>query len=280
MFSRSAPFGFLAFLGLLFSPAPLQAERPWVVYYSDKAPLEAFEPFDLLVLDSKYHPPLEPLRAQGKTLLGYISLGEAEKHRHFYGEVKAEGILLMENKYWPGSYFVDLRDPRWARRVLEDLIPHILQKGFDGIFIDTMDNPPHLERLDPKKFKGMTKAAVNLLRSIRQHFPDIPIMLNRGYDLYDQGGAYVDMLLGESVYADYDFENKTNQLVEPKLYQRQVEILQQAKAKHPHLELYSLDYWDPDDRAGIARIYAEQRKNGFHPYVSTIKLDQIISRPK
>lgn len=216
-------------------PFGAQAQKPWAVYYSDQLPLEAFRPFGLLVLDSKYHPPLEPLSAQGKTLLGYISLGEVEEHRYYYGEVKAEGILLMENKFWPGSFFVDVRDPRWARRVLEELIPRLLQRGFDGIFIDTMDNPPHLEREDPKKYRGMTDAAVNLLRSIRRHFPNIPIMLNRGYDLYDQGGAYVDMLLGESVYADYDFEEKTYQLVEPRLYKIWSSLIVETKGRNPFL---------------------------------------------
>ncbi|MDT8445668.1 MAG: endo alpha-1,4 polygalactosaminidase [bacterium] len=261
-------------------PWTLRAESPWAVYYSNQLPLETFKPYGLLVLDSQYHPPLEPLKAQGKKLLGYISLGEVEKHRHFYPEVKAEGILLMENQYWKGSYFVDVRDARWTRRVIEELIPALLQRGFDGIFIDTMDNPSHLERIRPKAYQGMTAAAVNLLRTIRVHFPKIPIMLNRGYDLYDQGGAYVDMLLGESLYADYNFEQKTYQLVEPELYQQQLAIFQKVKSKYPKLELFSLDYWDPEDVAGIQKIYAEERKNGFRPFVSTIKLDIVVPEPQ
>ena len=41
----------------------------------------------------------------------------------------------------------------------------------------------------------------------------------------------------------------------------------------------SLDYWDPQDTEGIGRIYEEQRKNGFFPYVATIDLKQIIREP-
>ena len=53
----------------------------WLVYYSDKAPSEAFKGYDLIVFDSQFHPPLRPLLDRGKTLLGYLNLGEASENR-------------------------------------------------------------------------------------------------------------------------------------------------------------------------------------------------------
>ena len=252
----------------------------WVVYYSDKETTEAFSSYRLLVLDSLYHPPLEPLKAQDKIILGYISLGEVEEHRSYFKEVKKEGILLMENKTWKGSYFVDLRDKRWARRIVEDLAQAILHQGFDGLFLDTLDNPGYLEDTNPNRFKGMRAAAVNLLRTLREHYPNIPIMLNRAYDLYPDGGQYVDMILGESVFADYNFETKKYGLVKTELYLQQVDILKKAKTQFPHLQIYTLDYWNPEDPKGIKRIYTEQRKNGFMPYVATIQLNQLVPEPR
>ncbi len=87
------------------------------------------------------------------------------------------------------------------------------------------------------------------------------------------------MALGESVFADYDFDNKTYRLVEPALYAGQVATLKAAKARFPNLRVMTLDYWNPEDAAGVARIYAEQRRNGFNPYVGTIDLDQIVWEP-
>ena len=75
----------------------------WVVYYSDEAPLSAFEPYNLLILDSDYHPPLGPLAQRGKTLIGYISVGEVESERAHFAEVQAESILLQENENWERS---------------------------------------------------------------------------------------------------------------------------------------------------------------------------------
>ncbi len=251
----------------------------WAVYYSDKAPTKAFDDFDLLVFDADYHPPLEPLAERGKSLFGYISLGEVEEHRSHYAEVRNQGILLHENPNWKGSYFVDVRRPEWTRRVIEDIIPLILRQGFDGLFFDTLDNPGHLERTDPVRFKGMTEAGARLVRGIRRHFPTTRIMLNRGYDIIPSVEQHIDIILGESVFADYDFETGKYGLVDNETYRQQVEILQSAKARRPNLRVLTLDYWDPRDSRGIARIYRVQRANGFEPYVSTIELDLLVEEP-
>lgn len=97
---------FFLFLAAILFTSGLFAEdkERWVAYYSDKAPIEAFDPYSLIVLDSDDHPTLEALKEGGKTLLGYLSLGEVENNRWWYPDVKNEGILLHENKLWPGSF--------------------------------------------------------------------------------------------------------------------------------------------------------------------------------
>ena len=269
-----------ATLGLVMAGPPnAAAQPPWLVYYADTAPIEAFSKYSLVVLDADHHPPLGPLSARGKQLLGYISLGEVERYRSHFSEVEAEGILLRENDQWPGSFFVDLRDPRWTQRVIGELVPAILRRGFDGLFLDTLDNARELEDTDPTRYAGMTKAAARLVRTIRLHFPTIKIMLNRAYELLPAVKRDIDMVLGESVFADYDFDNKDYRRVEAKTYRRQVSILQAAMARRPKLRIMTLDYWDPEDSTGIRQIYREQRANGFEPYVSSIKLDRIIAEP-
>ncbi|KAB2857489.1 MAG: endo alpha-1,4 polygalactosaminidase, partial [Bauldia sp.] len=254
-------------------PAPAAEER-WVVVYSEKPAVADFRDYGLVVLDSLHHPPIRPLLEQKKTVIGYISLGEVENYRDYYKAVEKEGILYEKNPNWPDSRFIDVRDPRWTKRVLEELVPRLLHKGFQGIFIDTLDNPPELERRDPAKFKGMAEAAANLVKAIRRHYPRMYIMLNRAYDILPAVDGQIDAVLGESVFTEIDFEKKSYRLADPKVYRQQVEWLQAAKGRRPKLKIYTLDYWPPTDAAGIARIYAEQRKNGFVPYVSVKDLDR------
>jgi len=259
-------------------PAAAEDER-WVVVYSEKPPVEAFRDYKLVVLDSIHHPPIRPLVEQRKTVIGYISLGEVENYRDYYKEVETEGLLLERNPNWPDSRYVDVRDPRWTRRVVEQLVPRLLHKGFHGIFLDTLDNPPDLERRNPQRFKGMTEAAANLVKAIRRHYPRIYIMMNRAYEILPAVEGQIDAVLGESIFTDIDLEKKTYRLADPKVYRQQVEWLQAAKRRQPRLKIYTLDYWRPEDATGIIHIYAEQRKNGFIPYVSIKELNQIYREP-
>jgi uncharacterized protein (TIGR01370 family) len=254
-------------------------DKPWVVYYADKAPVEAFDPFTLLVLDSENHPPLRPLAERGKVLLGYLSLGEVESNRPWFAKVKRWGILGEENPNWKGSYYVDLRDPRFVSLVVEELVPMLLRRGFDGVFMDTLDNPVFLEQTQPKKYKGIGDAAAQLVRAIRRNYPSIPIMMNRAYPLLPKVERDIDFELGESVYADYDFKTKTYKLVAKNGYQDQVKFLKDAQKRRPELKIMTLDYWSPTDSEGIKRIYKEQRANGFDPYVATVDLDRIVPEP-
>lgn len=252
----------------------------YAVYYSDELPSAALADYDLVIMDSDYHPPLYPLKKRGVTTLGYISLGEVEKHRSWYDAVKAEGILLQENKYWPDSYYVDMRTDLWQKRVINELIPAILAEGFDGVFFDTLDNPAELEDTEPETYKGMKDGAVRLVKAIRKAFPGVPLMMNRGYALLPQVSEDIDMVMAECLYSDYDFENKTYSKVDEDIHTYDLDQISRARARTPSLKIYSLDYWPTDDTETIARIYDYQRSHGFIPYVSTIALDKLVPEPK
>ncbi|MBF0110143.1 MAG: endo alpha-1,4 polygalactosaminidase [Magnetococcales bacterium] len=258
--------------------AVVRAES-WVVYYSDQEPDTRFESYSLIVFDSLYHPPLERLKERGKMILGYLSLGEVEDHRDHFQTVKEMDLLLMENEDWPGSFFVDVRKPAWTAMVIESLIPQLLQKGFHGLFLDTMDNPGHLEDLDAKRYRGMRQGGIDLIKAIRRNFPDIPIMINRSFDLLDRVLYDVDMVLAESIRSLPDPSTKSHRLTDNAEYEATATRLRRLKEIRPRLELYSLDYWDPDDPKGQAAIYRQQREHGFNPYVSTIELNRVIPEP-
>ena len=249
------------------------------IYYSDKAGIEELRNFTLIVLDSKYYPKLtlEALIDNGKTVLGYISLGEIEQHRDYFSKFKKQGILLQENKDWSGSYFVDLRSPEWTEYVVNTLVPKILHKGFSGIFMDTLDNAEYLKNTNPKKYKGMKNAAVHLIKTIRKNYPNMKIMMNRAYQILPEVIFDINYELGECVYSDYNFETKKYNKTSKDDYKYQVEILQKAKKKNPELEIYTLDYWYPEDKKTIKEIYDIEIKNGFIPYVSTIDLDNVYN---
>lgn len=265
---------------LCFSHTALaDAQIPWVVYYAGSESVEAFLCYDIIILDSEYPKDIGLLLEDGKTVFGYLSLAELSDKRSYFNEVRQEGLLLNENKNWPGSYAIDIRNRRWKERVIEQLIPELVRRGFRGVFIDTLDNVGDLERRDPARYRGMRDAASDIVASIRANYPYLKVMVNRGYDLIPAIGDKVDFVLGESVFTTYDFKSKKYHNVQTESYNSQVELLHTLQQKFPNLQVLTLDYWDADDPEMVSKIYAVQSQNGFSPYVATIGLDRVVARP-
>lgn len=267
----------------LFAVSSTSADQGlrWVAYYGADAPglSDDLQKYDVIVLDSDRHPPLEPLLRRGRSVLGYLSVGEVHRSRSYFEEVRKEGILLEANEYWPDSYGVDVRDARWSARVIEQLVPSILDQGFAGVFLDTIDRAVALEQSTSKDGRGSTQAMGQLVRRLRQNFPGITIAVNRGYVLWPEISPWVNMVVGESVITNYDFPTKTYYMREQREVLFQVEKVLAAKSLNPSLLTLTLDYWDAADEAGIAQIYERQRASSMVPYVATIALDRVVAEP-
>lgn len=254
------------------------AASRFVVYYGTADVPELYN-HDIAVLDSEVGAPILRKFGSGTTLLGYLSLGEAHLGRGYADELDRRGLLLGRNANWPDARFIDVREKRWTAMVLNQLVPAILARGFRGLFIDTLDSCAFLEQQDAVRFAGMGRAAGDLVRAVRRAFPRIPIMVNRGYAVLEQIASDIDMVLGESVHTTYDPVTKSYVRVAPADVRWQLDRLNEARRLSPSIRLFSLDYWSPDDPAGLARVYAEARVNGLVPYVATIDLSRVIPRP-
>ena len=246
---------------LVISAGAQTQQLRWVCYYADSAPLSVLTKFDLLVFDSDSHPALPPLKERGKTVVGYLSIGEVNATRAYFADAKSQNIVLAENKNWKDSFFIDVRNPLWTKRIVEDLIPKILHSGFDGVFLDTVDNGPYMEQIEPQRYRGMGEAMVQLIKTIRKNYPTIKIVLNRGFDILPKVENEIDMVLGESIV------------------ESQVTALKELKKRRPSVTVLTLDYVDPKDRNTVLQTYRRQRANGFSPYVSTRELNMVFEEP-
>jgi uncharacterized protein (TIGR01370 family) len=258
--------------------APGDSTMRFLVYYGT-ADDPALEGYDLAVLDAEVDGALLARRRGGAAFLGYLSVGEIHAQRSYFAEAQSQGLLIERHPSWPDAWFVDMREARWKRHVVEDLVPSILGRGFGGVFLDTLDDAEYLEARDPVRFAGMTAHAAGIVRELRRRHPSAQIMVNRGYALLPQIVGQFDMLLGESVRGTYVAANGTYALVRDRDYDWQRQRMWEARRRDPRLRLFSLDYWEPQDREGIARLYAEQRANGFVPYVATPDLTRIVPSP-
>ena len=254
------------------------AEPRFVIYYGDTAQPGTFDGYNVIVLNGEHHPVLAGLPPNSATF-GYLSLGEAAHDRGYFPAARQAGVLLGGNPNWPGSFYVDLRKPAWQHLVLDQLAPAILAQGFQGLFLDTLDDAAFLEKADPKRNAGMVEAAAGLVHALHVRFPNAPIILNRAYEIQAQVAPDLWGVLGESVLTDYAFAKKQYVRQSASDASWQMDQLRTLRAHYPALHVFTLDYWTPSDQGTIRRLYAQQRQAGNTPYVATIDLQRIVPEP-
>ncbi len=273
---------FISGVGLSVSGGAFASSRParWAVVYSAEADAFALADYDLVVLDADRHPPLAPINERGRTALAYLSLTQVGRHRPFFETISRAGVVRGVHPVWSDSNYLDFRRQEWTTLVLEDLIPRVIDRGFGGVFLDTLDDAEHLERTDPANNVGMRQAAIRMVRAIRHQYPSLKLMMNRGFGLVPDLAMSIDIMLGESVVASFNPSDRAYTRVVAADAKWQVDALEDARRRNPRLTVCTLDYWNPADHAGVRRIYSEQRARGFVPYVSTPLLDRLVPEPK
>lgn len=244
----------------------------WTVYYGEAEPFSTFAPYDLVVFDSDRYPDFTA-RQRGKPIvLGYLSTAEAESYRPYTEAMDTLDVALKAKGEGIPANAIDIRKAAWQEYFVQSLVPYVLEKGFDGIMLDTIDTALYLEERYPDRFPGMREAAIRLVKEVRAEYPHAVLMLNRGFPILDAVAKDVDYLLAESIYVQHDKGRQESRYFPPEVYAEHVAALKAAQAENPALKVVTLDYWKPEDRAAIRAIYATQRRHGFIPHVTTVDL--------
>lgn len=251
----------------------------WIAFYGQTSDEQVLSSYDIVILDPMFKGSAAIVAEAGASVCAYLSLGEIRKSDTFYDRVD-QAALLEENPMWPGTRRIDVRHRSWKELVLREVIPSIAGKGFTGLFLDTLDTPPYLEQQDPHGKSGMRQAAVDLVQAIHKFYPNMSIIMNRGYALLPSVIDSIDAIVAESLLTTESRPGeggyKWNESSEVAL---QLSLLAPALRRQTRLPVLSLDYWDPEDVGTIKKIYLRERQLGHHPYVATRTLDRIIPEP-
>lgn len=119
---------------------------PSYIYWLQNASVDAVmaAAFRLSVTDPDETPlsraQLESLQIGGKTMLSYLSIGEAEDYRAYWQgwDDAPPDFLLDENPDWPGNYKVAFWDPTW-QGIIESRLLEIVAAGYNGVYLDIID---------------------------------------------------------------------------------------------------------------------------------------------
>ncbi len=194
----------------------------WGVDYGAATDPELARRFDLLVLEPHHARPIAPLRGQGSTLLGYVSLGEVEKGRPYFAALDRAGALRAPNPDWPDARHVDLRHPNGGAPWSTSPCPPSWPRA--------MTESSWIRSITPRRWSDRIRSKTRAWWRLARHWwPPCardsrhPPDAQRGYAALPDSAVHLDYLLGESMASRWSFAQKRYEMLSDSDWQWQAE---------------------------------------------------------
>lgn len=274
--------------GVPFYPKDKLANVNSYTLYYGNGKIDELKNFDLVIIDpsGETKSGITELKNSGTKTIAYLSIGEVAPWRWYYDMVD-KSWSLGKNENW-GSFRIDVRHQGWHDLILNKVIPRIKALGVQGLFLDTVDTVD----VEP----AMKDSMVQLIKQIREKYPNFILVMNRGFTVMDQAIPFVDgvMFEGFSTTVDWTTVDWSTSPPQAKYNKWKGSNLQWTNdiakrlgewQKRTGLTVLSLDYANPDDKNMINYAYARASSFGdnlwdFVPYVSTLDLQHIYYHSK
>jgi uncharacterized protein (TIGR01370 family) len=208
---------------------------------------------------------------QSTIRLAYVSVGEADPRRPYWSEVRDQPFLVEPNPEWPDNRRVDIRDSRWQEVLMCEEVARLMQRGFDGLMLDTVDTVPYLEAKDPTRFAGSRQALRDWLQRLRKAFPRAVLVAN-GSDALVDAAPYVDAFVVEGVFSIYDVRQRAYRRTTDVERDWKLGAIARARAVAPR-PVFTIEYADVGDVELSAWASQESLRHGFRPYVGVRALN-------
>ncbi len=256
---RPANVRLLPLAALLLSALPAMAGTAF--FYGANPPVAELSAFERVVLQPALvdRRDVLALRAAGVTVHAYVSLGEIRPDDPLFGTLPEEA-LAGSNPAWH-TRVADLGHPAWRTLILETRLAPLADWGFQGVFLDTLDSYHLLENQEEQK-----AALADLLATIQRRYPDLELILNRGFEILADLPEPVAAVAAESLYQGWDAARASYRTVGEEERGWLLDRLSAAQAFAG--EVIVIDYapdTDPERRQALARRI---REHGFQAWVT------------
>ena len=242
------------------------------IFYGAQPPVDELSQFDRLVLepDNIKANELKALTEHGALAYAYLSVGEVGPTRAYAADIREEWVL-GKNDVWD-SKVLDLNNPAVVDFLLRR-IDALVKAGYSGLFLDTMDSYQIYAKTAEQKALQESAIASFVQQVTRQH-AGIRLISNRGFEVLDQTGPYLEAVAAESLFASWD--NAAQRYVDVPEADRQwlMGKLNSARSQFG-LDIIAIEYLPPERRAEARQVATAVARLGFTPWVSTPQLDYI-----
>lgn len=246
------------------------AQTPSIAfYYAEQPPIVELAQFDRVVVQPHHTQAkeIEQFHQLGVELYAYISIGEMSRAHYLAEQLRPEWIVGA-NPDWD-SHILDLTHSGW-QQMLGERIQTLLKRGFDGVFLDTLDS--YMRVFEGAAAQSQQQALASLIARFANEKPGPKILLNRGFEILPQVHQFIDGVVAESLVGTW--ESGGYGMVAADTTEALTPILREVANRY-RLPVYVIDYADPADTEKTAKIATRIKALGFVPWVASRHLDSL-----
>lgn len=248
----------------------------WLCYYGSDRNVLALPAYKLFILEADALGPLTREEKAGRLCAAYMSIGEISQSRWFWPLVQDKPWLLEENPDWPDARRIDPRSREWSDLLVNTIAPALLAAGYDGFMLDNVDIGEYLENRDPAAYAGARDAVADIIRRLRQVYPEALIIANGGLETAADTAECLDAVVIESAFSGWranedgsfsyaEISPQDRAWIRPRL----------LRVRGAGIPVLALEYVDPENAAARQRVSEAAQKAGYHPYMAERSLMQF-----
>ncbi len=226
-----------------------------------RVPLQQFQPFDLIILESESYRQAEigRLKEEHKTVLAYLNIGELETYHSFAHKVEASWVIAP-NPDWQDHFYIDPGSAGWQNLLCNEIIPALEAKGYDDLLLDSVDLAA------AGRYPKYRKVMIHLIRQLRHDFPNLLLITNNAQFLLSEVVNQIDGLLIEEVFTVVVREDvcRVRSVIERQRLLDQIQIID----RQFHLPVFVVDYWPTSGRLDSQTIQRLGRQYHFVYYIT------------
>jgi cysteinyl-tRNA synthetase, unknown class len=238
---------------------------------------------------------LTALHQKGKSVVSYLSIGEAEDYRYYYQSNwnnNPPSWLGQDNPDWPGNTKVKYWDPEW-QNIMLGYLDKIIESGFDGIYLDIVDGYEYwsnsqngeglvLDRTDAaNRMIDWVEKLAEYAR-VQKGKPDFYVIPQNGEELlkYDTDGSFLKTL--SAVGVEDLYYNETSSQSTASIAYRSTNLDKVVAAGKPVLVI---DYvsdgsgYQGNNKLRIDDFWTKASSAGYTPQVSSIDRNLLAYDP-
>jgi uncharacterized protein (TIGR01370 family) len=197
---------------------------------------ESIKGYNYVILESKYYTfyEVQRIKSQNDKVIAYISLGEINANSFYFNQFNSD--FSGKNEVW-NSYYLNLKSKK-TLEILMKMVDNILANGYDGLFLDNIDN---FSDFGPQF--NQKEDVIQLIIKIKTDYFNHILIQNSGLQLISETAKYIDSVVFESVASNYTFGDKSYKLRNEFEFEEYVNRLISIKKQY-NLPILLIEYAD------------------------------------